>query len=229
MRLNLRLTGNTEPVPFNHLHRLTGFLHDRIGPNALHDAISLYSFGWLHDGQKVDGSAEYPEGHLTFPQGATWRVSFYDDAIAKRLMEGILRDPVVFAGMRIYEVKEQAAPHFGGCYRFKTDRGPVVARTERPGGGRDYLAWDNADADAVLTRLLRHKLDIAGLTGAHQDVTVQFDRTYRHAHTKVAAVKGVQHKGSICPVVVRGTPAAVRFAWLVGVGDLTGSGFGALR
>jgi CRISPR/Cas system endoribonuclease Cas6 (RAMP superfamily) len=30
-------------------------------------------------------------------------------------------------------------------------------------------------------------------------------------------------------VVVEGTPEAVRFAWTVGVGELTGSGFGALQ
>jgi CRISPR-associated endoribonuclease Cas6 len=30
-------------------------------------------------------------------------------------------------------------------------------------------------------------------------------------------------------VVVAGTPEAMRFAWLVGVGELTGSGFGALQ
>jgi CRISPR/Cas system endoribonuclease Cas6 (RAMP superfamily) len=30
-------------------------------------------------------------------------------------------------------------------------------------------------------------------------------------------------------VVVTGTPEAVQFAWTVGVGELTGSGFGALK
>jgi hypothetical protein len=28
MRLNLRLTGNTDPIPCDHLHRLTGALQD---------------------------------------------------------------------------------------------------------------------------------------------------------------------------------------------------------
>jgi CRISPR/Cas system endoribonuclease Cas6 (RAMP superfamily) len=52
---------------------------------------------------------------------------------------------------------------------------------------------------------------------------------YPHARDKVATVKGTDHKGSICPVVVEGTPEAVQFAWTVGAGELTGSGFGALK
>jgi hypothetical protein len=37
--------------------------------------------------------------------------------------------------MRVFEVQEQAVPHFSGCYRFKV-AGPVLAR------GRDHLMWD---------------------------------------------------------------------------------------
>ncbi len=223
MRLNLRLTGNTEPVPFNHLHRLTGALHKWLGAgNALHDGPSLYSFGWLHGGRSANG-------HLAFPRGATWRVSFYEPDWAKRCLDGILRDPTVLAGMRVFEVKEQAAPAFSGCYRFKTDRAPVIARRTRADGSRQYLLHDDEAADAVLTRVLRRKLKAAGFTGDDLDARVQFDRTYDRACTKLARIKGAAHKGSVCPVVVEGTPAAVRFAWLVGAGELTGSGFGALR
>ena len=168
MRLNLKLTANKEPVPFNHLHWLTGFLHDRIGQNALHDGLSLYSFGWLQDGTGENG-------HLTFPQGAAWRVSFHDAAIAKRLLDGIMSVPEVFCGMRVYEVKEQAVPQFSGCYHFETD------------GARTRLATIEKGGHAT------------------------------------------RHKGSVCPVVVKGPPEAVQFAWQVGVGELTGSGFGALR
>lgn len=49
MRLNLRLTPNEEPVPFDHVHNLTGAIHKWLGKNDLHDKISLYSFGWLNE------------------------------------------------------------------------------------------------------------------------------------------------------------------------------------
>lgn len=221
MRLNLRLTANTEPVPFNHLHRLTGALHKWLGWNTVHDGVSLYSFGWLKGGQGGNG-------HLAFPQGATWRVSFYDTDQAKQLLDGIMQDPTVTCGMRVFEAKEQPVPSFSGCYRFEVD-GPVVARRTRDDGSRQYLTWDDEAADAVLTRVLRRKLDAAGFEDEHQDARVQFDRTYQNAHTKLAEIKGVKHKGSVCPVVIEGAPEAVRFAWQVGVGELTGSGFGALK
>ena len=222
MRLNLRLTGNTEPVPFNHLHELTGALHKWLGDNQVHDGLSLYSFGWL-------GGAESESGHLIFPQGARWRVSFHDVDLAKQCIDGIMKDPAVTAGMRVFEVKEQQVPSFSGCYRFKTDRSPIIARRRRDDGSREYLLWENEAADAVLTRTLRHKLDAAGFRGEHLGAEVQFDRMYQGARTKLAEIKSVKHKGSLCPVVVTGTPEAVRFAWTVGVGELTGSGFGALK
>ena len=224
MRLNMKLTANTETVPYNHLHRLTGFLHRCIGENELHDRLSLYSFGWLGGGQGAEGG-----GGLAFPQGATWRVSFHDAGHAKRLIDGAMQDPEVFCGMRVFEIKEQEAPAFNGSHRFKTDGAPVIARRYREDGSREYLLSDDEAAGEVMTRVLRRKLEAADYGEEHtESATVQFDGMYPHARNKVATVKGTKHKGSICPVVVEGTPEAVQFAWTVGVGELTGSGFGAL-
>jgi len=222
MRLNLKLTGNTKPVPFNHLHWLTGRLNRWLVDNAMHDATSLYSFGWLE-------GAKPRSGALHFPRGASWRISFYDASVSNRLIAGILRDPEVFAGMRVFEVQEQATPQFGGCVRFLTDRGPILARQKRDDGTTAHLLYDDEAADAALTRVLRWKLKQAGFGPDHLDAEVQFDRTFQRARTKKCTIKGIHYKASECPVVVTGTPEAVQFAWLVGVGELTGSGFGALR
>jgi CRISPR-associated endoribonuclease Cas6 len=221
MRLNLRLTGNTAPVPFDHLHHLTGALHKWLAKdNPEHEGLSLYSFSWL-------GGSKVSEGTLTFPRGATWTLSLHDLGAARRVLDGILRDPEVAFGMRVFEVQEQAVPAFSGCYRFKV-AGPVLARARREGGGRDYLLWNDPRASDALTRVHRHKLEAAGLAGEHLDAVVAFDQMYAGARSKLVTIKGISHKASLCPVVVTGTPEAVRFAWEVGVGELTGSGFGAL-
>jgi CRISPR-associated endoribonuclease Cas6 len=221
MRLMLRLSPNTEPVPYDHLHRLTGTLHKWLGENDLHDGTSLYSFGWLQ-------GAVPQNGHLRFPRGASWAISFHDPDAARALLKGLLRQPPVFAGMHVVEVQECPEPAFGEQMRFYVD-GPVVAREFRADGTRAYLLYDNPAADAALTRVLRTKLAEAGFSAAHQQATLAFDRAYPKARTKLATVKGTKHKASECPVFVTGTPEAVRFAWLVGAGDLTGCGFGALR
>ena len=223
MRLNLTLSPSTEPLPFNHLHRLTGTLHKWAGPeNALHDGLSLYSFGWLHKAQAQNGA-------LQFSEGSRWRLSFYDPEAAKDVMKGILDDPAVTSGMRVVEVKEQAVPSFSERYRFQTDLAPVIARQRRDDGSRQYLTHEDEEVDAVLTGVLRRKIKAANLDVDPSSVRVQFDRSYDAARTKLATIKGTDHKGSVCPVIVEGPSEAVRFAWLVGVGELTGSGFGALQ
>lgn len=221
MRLQLHLSPNTEPVPFNHLHQLTGSLHKWLGPNNIHDGMSLYSFGWLR-------GAKRKNDHLTFPEGATWNVSFQDDIEAKQLLQGILKDSAICNGIRVVEVEAMPAPAFGNFYRFRTDGSSIVARRLREDGSREYLYWNNPDADNVLTQLLRRKLSMRGYEGEHLEVQVRFDRTYTHARTRKITIKGTEHKGSECPVWVAGTPEAVQFAWLVGLGDLTGSGFGGI-
>jgi CRISPR-associated endoribonuclease Cas6 len=194
-----------------------------VGPdNALHDGLSLYSFGWLHGGHVQNGA-------LHFPEGSRWRLSFLDTSVAESVMDGILQHPAVTAGMRAVEVQEQSVPSFSGPYRFQTDLAPVIARRRRDDGSRQYLTHKDEEADAVLTSVLRRKIEAADLDIESSTARVQFDRSYDGARTKLATIKGTDHKGSVCPVIVEGPPAAVQLAWLVGVGELTGSGFGALQ
>ncbi len=226
MRLNLTLSPNTDPVPFDHLHKLTGTLHKWLGPeNDLHDGPSLYSVGWLEGGRAKGGA-------LTFPEGARWRLSFWDDGAAKSVLEGLLQDPSVFAGMRVTEARQQTTPAFSGGYRFDVDA-PVLARRRREDGSREYLIYDDERADEALTRTLRAKMKAAGLEIDPSEARVRFDRGHDGAGTKLATIRkgghAIKHKGSECPVIVEGPPEAARFAWNVGVGELTGSGFGALK
>ncbi len=228
MRLQLHLTPNTQPVPYDHLHCLTGAIHKWLGPNnALHDGLSLYSFGWLRGGKPIGKN-------LYFLENITWTVSFYDDSVAWQLARGILKDPTVAFGMKAEKAIEMPIVQSGNQaqMRFSID-GSVVVRQKRLDGTREYLRWDNPQADTILTGLLRQKMLKAGLSPEHQDVTVQFDRTFQGAKEKpvnyMKGGKAIRHIGNLCPVIISGTPEAIRFAQLVGVGDMTGSGFGALQ
>lgn len=219
MRIQLKLTPNTELVPFNHLHELTRRIHHWLGAeNSLHDGLSLYSFGWLRGGKRKGNG-------LDFPEGATWHISFYSEEATRKLLMGIIRDSELFNGIRVFEVQELPTPGFGEQYRFVAE-GPVIARQLRQDGSREYLFHDSPAADMALTATLQHKLNLAGLSA--EDVSVIFDRTYANPRHKLVDIKGIKHKGSLCPVIVSGSPEAVQFAWLVGAGELTGSGFGAL-
>lgn len=220
MRLNLRLSPNTKPVPFDHLHQLTGTMHKWLGDNEVHDGLSLYSFGWLR-------IARVHRGKLDFPGGTSWTISFVDLALGKRVLRGLMSDPEIAFGMTVQEAQLAPEPDFESeRHRFLID-GAVLTRQNRDDGGRDHLTYKSPEADATLTRTLHRKLDAAGIDA--EGVLVRFDRDWQGAKTKVISLKGIDYKTSVCPVIVEGPPEVLRFAWLAGVGELTGSGFGALR
>lgn len=220
MRLQLHLTPNAEPVPFTYLYNLIGSIHKWLGPNTVHDKMSLYSFGRLSGGEKIGNN-------LYFPHGATWSVNFWNGDYAWALAKGIIRDDKMAFGMRVEQALEMPIPAFAEPVRFAVD-GEVVVRTKRPDGSRKYLLWSDEEADELMTKLMQKKLQVAGFDETHQAISIRFDRDYAKARTRLMDVKGIKHRGSVCPIIVEGTPEAIRFAWLVGVGELTGSGFGAL-
>lgn len=224
MRLHLRLSDNTDRVPFDYQHALTGALHKWLGAdNDLHDRISLYSMSWLHGGHSA-------RTHLRFPRGADWLISFHDDELIEPLVNHILADSDVCYGMRVIQVTQQAAPSFGTSHTFKVGS-PVFARAAHKkgeDGHAKHLLYSDAEADDVLTQTLHHKMDVAGLDSIHKQTRVSFDRTYRGAKTRLVTIKNIQSRASVCPVRIEGTPEGIRFAWTVGVGHSTGSGFGCL-
>lgn len=223
MRIQLKLSPNTEPVPFNHLHELTRCIHRWIGSeNSLHDGLSLYSFGWLRGGERAGNN-------LWFPSGANWNVSFHDSQQGIQLAKGILAEKNAFFGMEVEKALEMPNPSFSERQLFRVD-GAVIARKLRDDRTKEYLFYDNPESDQVLTRVFRKKMLAAGFSSQESEGTsVSFYREKGRAKIKKLSIKGIEHKGSSCPVLVEGPPSSVRFAWLVGVGELTGSGFGALE
>jgi CRISPR-associated endoribonuclease Cas6 len=223
MRIHLTLTPNTKPVPFNYQHALTGVLHKWLGQNNLHDKISLYSFSWLRGEVK-----QIDKKYIAFSKGVDWYIKSWNDDVIKRLKMSIKEDSAVAFGMRVYKQSSDPTPNFGSVFRFEVDS-PVLTRRNSDGNSRKHLTFADEGADGSLTRTMRRKLKEAGFTNGDSEVIVGFDRSYKNAHTKLITIKDIKLKTSICPVIVAGTPAAVQFAWNVGVGEMTGSGFGCLK
>lgn len=219
MRLHLTLTPNTQPIPFNYQHQLTGTLHKWLGQNDLHDKISLYSFSWLR------GKVNKVSGGLNFPKGVHWFISFWESQYASDLIQGIVDKPDVIFGMEVDEVQIVPPPEFKEKWRFKVSS-PVLVRKNRDDNTREHLTYKDDDVDNYLKRTLKHKLDQADLE--HQDFQVSFDTSYAGARTKLIDIKGTKLKANLCPILMDGDPEAIEFAWNVGIGELTGSGFGAL-
>jgi len=218
MRIYLRLTKNTELIPFNYQPFLTGALHKWMGKdNIEHGEVSLYSFSWL---QNVDTT----KTGINLKRGSFFFISAYDEVLVKNIVKGIMDDSSVCFGSSVSGIDIDETPMFSTVQHFST-ASPVFVR--RFDGETDkHFTFDDERASDYLTETMQRKLSLAEL--AADNVKVSFDRTYQYPLTKVITYKGIGNRVNICPVIVEGTPEQVAFAWNVGVGNSTGIGFGAL-
>ena len=218
MRIHLKTTPNREPVPFDHLKYLVGTLHKWIGTNTLHGNISLYSFSWLRGAIVKDGA-------LTFPKGANWFISSYDNQLLKKVIETVSASPEIRFGLDVSEIQIQENPDFGTNHTFMLGSPALVKRNE--GNTMRHFVYNEDNTDSLLTQTLLSKMEKAGLQG--KEVSVSFDRTYSKPKTKLVDYKGIKNRASFCPVIIKGDPEAISFAWDVGIGNSTGIGFGSLN
>lgn len=222
MRIHFHLSPNRQPVPFAYQHFLTGAFHKWLGhDNELHDPISLYSLSWLYEGHARRG------GHLEFPRGAHWFLSVHDETLVQQIVTGALADTEVCCGMHVTKIEQQATPDFGTRYTFKVGS-PVLVRSKEIEGKVTHYLYTDPEAAETMTATLRHKMDKAGLSDEDKQATARFDSTFRHPKTKLVRIKNISNRASICPVILEGTSRALQFAWNVGIGHGTGSGFGSL-
>jgi len=217
MRLQLQFSVPQSSVPFDYQHDLIRAFHRLLPDNAIHDDLSLYSLSWLSGGKAANGG-------LAFPNGANWFISFYDDGLAKEFLVQILKMSSFPFGMRVTDMQIQDTPLFSSAHRFIV-ASPVLAR-QFDGSTIKHRVFSEPEANEVLTQTLQSKLQKAGLSS---DVSVRFDSTDSRAKTKLVTIKNIKNRASMCRVIIEGDPDSIAFAWNVGVGHCTGSGFGALR
>jgi CRISPR-associated endoribonuclease Cas6 len=219
MRLYLSLSKNSSTVPFDHLPALVGALHKWIGKeNKIHGETALYSFSWLQ-------GAKPKEGGLNFPSGSEWFISVYDVVLLKSILQGIQKDPTINYGLAVTEIMIKPDPEFNSEKLFSV-ASPVLVK-KRIDEKVKHFVFTEKESDKLLTETLKTKLQKAGLNTS--GVEVLFDRNYNAAKTKKVNYKGIGNLSNICPVIVKGTPEQIAFAWNVGIGNSTGIGFGALN
>jgi CRISPR-associated endoribonuclease Cas6 len=218
MRIYLTLSKNTETVPFAYQQLLTGVLHKWIGKNEVHDEMSLYSFSWLKNGKASSKG-------INFPGGASWFISTHDNELLKKIIAGIQQSPELFYGMTVTEVNIQEDPQFSDTERFVVASPVFIKRNDE--NRKAFFYYDHPDAGKLLTETLVKKLQKAGLNA--ESISVEFDKTFSKPSIKGTSYYGIHSKGSVCPVIIKGTPQQIAFAWNVGLGNSTGIGFGALN
>ncbi len=217
MRILLHLSPSPSIVPYNYQPLLVGTLHKWIKWNNLHGDLSLYSFSWLRGGDADDNG-------LKFRNYGEWFINCHDKQLLKKIIQGIQKDPTLFYGLKVDSVDIIEDPEFGNLHKFHV--GSPVFIKHRVENSTKFYYYNDETSDNLLTNTLKHKLRKVGLDD--QQVSVRFDRTHSNPVIKGATYNGVFNKGSICPVIIEGTPNQIAFAWNVGVGSSTGIGCGSL-
>jgi CRISPR-associated endoribonuclease Cas6 len=218
MRVHIQLSNNREIVPFNYQELQVSKLHYWLGKNIVHDALSLYSFSWLKNGKSVENKG------LNFKNGSQYFISCYDSDLLKTIIKNIQNDNDFGYGMKITSLTLEEEPNINYINRFQV-ASPVFIKRQIDGKSKFYYPTDK-EANTLLTETLINKLEKAKVDS--KGVKVKFDENYQNTIIKGTQYKGVHNKGSICPIIIEGTPEQLAFAWNVGIGNSTGIGFGSL-
>ena len=222
MRIRIKTTSNEKILPFDYQGKLIGVIHKWLGNNELHDKIYLYSFSWLLGGVMVD-----KKGYV-FPNGAELLISFHEDQHLKKIIDSILLDSEIFYGLCVKDITIVGSPVFTEePQRFFLASPIFIKRRIEEIMGYKYYFYDDQESNQLMTETLKHKMREAGLP-EDDTLRVEFDISYSKKKKKMVTIHGIKSIANMCPVIIHGTQTSKRFAWVVGLGNGTGSGYGAL-
>ncbi|WP_346237694.1 CRISPR-associated endoribonuclease Cas6 [Niabella insulamsoli] len=219
MRLYIKLSKNTELIPFNYQHMLTGVVHKWIGEkNQEHGKRSLYSFSWLQN-------TVANKNGINLNRDAYFFISAYDDTLIKQVVKGILKDPEMFCGSRVIDIQIREVPEFSNEERFFLNS-PILIR-KREGERTRHVTYLEEDFETLLMENIKSKLQLVGLDT--DDMGIELDKSYAFPQTKLVNYKGIKNKTSLAPIIIKGSREQIAFAWAVGLGNSTGIGFGSVK
>lgn len=127
--------------------------------------------------------------------------------------------------MEVEEIAVIEDPHLSDAVRFNIGS-PILIKRYADTKVKHYVYTD-PQTDEFLKETLLTKMNLAGLEDDTLDI--HFDRDYPKASTKLVDYNGIKNRANWCPIIVKGKPETLLFAWNVGLGSSTGIGFGALR
>ena len=202
MRIYLKISKNSNVIPYNYQPLLTGVIHKWIGKeNREHGETSLYSFSWLR------GTTTIKLG-FNLSEYSYWFFSAYNADLIKKMISGIQNDPEMFFGIRVNEITIQDTPSFSNRERFNVAN-PVFIKKVINNKSKFYF-YNEEGADQLLTQSLKSKFKAANLNS--DGVLVAFDKEYHYSKIKGFMYNNIFNKGSICPIIVTGTPDQIAAA-----------------
>ncbi len=216
MKVTFSLSIEPRVYPFNYYEQLARSFYDRAPSYDHHDTLSLHSIGWIR------GHADATRRGLVFSTSSTWSLGVVHRDALMEYLASVEDDPEIIPGVHVESVNPVAPS--GGRVRYWAES-PILLRWDG-----QHLAFDDQDADEVLTRSIRTKLQAAGISeDAAHSVRAEFDPDYDKARTKVVQVGKAEYRANVCPLYLNADePLLHELAMSTGVGGLTGMGLGAI-
>lgn len=219
MRLYFKLSESTDPIPFNYQHLLTSSINKWLGKdNEEHGKTSPYSFSWI---QNTTSS----KSGIYLNKDSYFFISSFDEPLLKRILINVLESPSLFYGISIIDIQIIETPQFNSLERFLLSS-PILLRKKENNSSK-HVTYKDDDFEDLLTENIKKKLKKANIS--IEGIKVSLDKNYRFPKTKLVTYKGIENKTTLAPIIIEGSPEQITFAWLVGIGESTGIGFGALK
>ena len=131
----------------------------------------------------------------------------------------------MFCGLCVNEVAIEEAPDLSNRELFYLGS-PILIK--RPNGNKiiEY-GFDDPLSGRLLEETLKTKMQKAGLSD-DDTLHIEFDLSYAKKKKKLVWYDGISNKANMCPVIIQGSNETKQFAWNVGLGNCTGTGFGSI-
>ena len=145
----------------------------------------------------------------------------------RKIVDSILSDPHMFHGMKVTDIQIDSQQTWeNGEYHFRL-ASPILIKRSTDLNNIKFYTYEDVESERLMTETLKHKMNKAGLP-EDETLCVKFDMSYPNKKLKLVDIHGIKNKCSMCPIIITGKSDSIAFARNVGIGNSTGSGFGAI-
>ena len=223
MFVKLNFTKNTKPIHIdNYIDALNSYVHRCLGKdNKYHDSFSGYNIS-----SPQGGKLNTNTGELSFDNGMYFILSFPDknSQIFSDLTKGITNGVEFGYGMKFVGV-EILNINVGKEYDWIQTRCPVLLLSKKNNRG---IRYDDSEFIEELTnrtiKKLKHYDENINLNG----FKITIINTGKNKIKKVK-IHNYNHKCNMIRMKIEGDKKTRKILYELGLGNLTGSGFGSLQ
>lgn len=229
MRIVVRLSRNKEIVDFNNQEKLNKYIHKCLGDNnEYHNKASDYAISML-----MGGKVNNDKSGLDFINGAYFTISSPNVEFINKLIMGIVQNRDFGYGMEFltFQPIEEDIIDFDDNniydHHFVTLTPFVIRYQSDKYRNKSYLLLNDDNFSERVTEHTKNKLKRLYPNLNVDELKVEIPSNRNHKIRKFNYKKN-HIIGNLCHINVTTTSEVARILYSVGIGGLTGSGYGTL-